>query len=481
MAGVAGDWVTRLAKRMEQKQVEDSARTGKAQSMLMTQADAGVRMLGDTLKGVHEATSPTSLGLAAGTVVAPEVFGPIVIGMGLHGMAESGAIDWNDFTNLENFKDPDKLQDFLNAASQVAGGAAMTGEGLKAVGARSAAKQSAPDVQMQNFMKAIPPSARANYGPANYYVARPYLEAEIPAGSAVEPKTVRMAADTQIERFESNIKSAIAMDPTRVIGGDPLGDVALELKTRSSKAGFLEAGMKYLTDTWPQLADPLTIEEADKIRHDMNQENKSVLNAIPSNETLGAKIYTAEQTDPAFAARQAGLEALRTRVYDTLRDMGYADAERNRSIEGSLIKIRNAAARQELAGEQAVKGTKPAGMVRKAAARVLPRVGGATGAGLGYMGAKAAGLPPEAGATAGFIAGEGAGAIGAEALRGEPKTKSDLLTSSFNPTAQPQNRTVGGARRFFFTASDGNVHSVPDTPEHRQAVLQADPNIKPLE
>ena len=80
-----------------------------------------VRDAAGLVKGV---TSPEGLATTAATIAAPEVMGPALVGHGIY----SAVKGWGDLKN------PDVLQNELNAGAEAVGGAAVTGSAIKAGG-----------------------------------------------------------------------------------------------------------------------------------------------------------------------------------------------------------------------------------------------------------------------------------------------------------------------------------------------------------
>lgn len=465
LAGVIHDWAN---KKMQQVAVQPE------HPALAGAETFGLGALRSTAGMAAGATSPVGIATAAATAVAPEVMAPVLVGMGVHDMATSGIESWGDF------KDPDKLEQFLMGASETVGGVTAGLEGVKGVVQRRAAKQFATsaDEAYTNFQKAIPATKSTPYTEADYVAAHPYLERQHISGTPIESvEGLRDAADTSIERIEGQVHQEILKDPTFTVVGNPLGDVRFQL-LQSSRASFMEEGLKSLDD-FPQLTRDMTLSQADDIRKQLNAENKAVL------RKNNYDISTAYMTDPAFAARQVAANSLRNMVYDALEKRGLPNARQLRLDEGSLIKVRNAAENQIFNAQKQVRATKPS-LGRKVAQKTMGIAGAMGGAAVGETVGH-----PIAGATIGHEVGTHA----AQALAPEHLTRDELVARSFETMGRPvpaagrvtpETAVTGvaagaGAGRYYFTTDDGSIHSVPDTPEARQAVQSAAPTHTPLE
>lgn len=392
--------------------------------MLGSAATFGTGVVRDIAGLAAGATSPEGIATTAGAVGAPEIVGPALVGHGLYNMYRS----WGTLSDLKN---PDILQNELNSAAEVAGGASMIHEGpiTQAIRKNIAEKtiKGLPDQQLKDFKDAIPPTKTAPYKDADVHAARPYLEQEYTLNPIDDPVGLREAADSAVSKIEGRIGAEVQRNPNELINSSPLYDAYNALK-KNVRLDFVEEGMKDLQKYplgWQRAGgifdDPLTLQKSDDIRSQLNQENKAVLKK--NNYDLN----TARSTDPAFAAREAVSEALRNGVYDKLYNLGFKDARALRLDEGSLLKIRNASLRQEFNGEKPVAGTASKSGVRKVAAKTA-KVAATTGG--AAFGAHIAGpLGAAAGAEAGSVAGDAA----SQAIAPGPMTRSQLLDRSFRP------------------------------------------------
>lgn len=458
--------------------------------MLSPAGEFGTGVVKDVAGLVHGLTSPEGVATTAATVAAPEVMGPALTAHGIHSMISG----WGDI------RDPNVLQNELNAGAEVLGGASTTGEAIANHGGpitQAARKQAidkaiakAPDQQLADFKNAIPPSKTAPYEDTDVHAARPYLEAEHKLDAIDDPVALRNAADSAVGKIEGRIASEIKSRPTTTISTNPLYEAQQALRG-SVRTDFFEAGMKELENYplgWQRAGGvqdpPLTLQKADDIRWQLNQDNKAVL--ARNNYDLA----TARATDPGFAAREAVSESLRNGVYDKLGQMGFKEARQLRLDEGSLLKIRNASLKQEFNGEKAVRQTGTSSPARKATATVAKKA--AVGAGAG-IGAHLGGTP---GAVVGAEAGSAVGDMAARAIAPGPMTRNALLDRSFRPTptpinpAQITNKAAGAeataeagheandqpAEMVTFVSSDGATHSVPK--DRLSEALAVDPNLK---
>ena len=450
-------------------------------------ATYGEGVLRDTAGLISGATSPEGVATAGAAVAAPEIVGPAMVVHGVHNMIQS----WG------SLKNPDVLQNELNSAAEVAGGVGATGEALRAGGgpgtqlvkqaSAERAQAAAPDVKLDAFKKAVPPSKTTPYSDTDVMKSLPYLEKEHLAESIDSPLALRGAADKAIDSIETRVADAIASDPSRLIKTSPIEFARNALKG-SVRRDFLAAGLKELENYdlgWEReggkVDEPLTLQKADDIRAQLNQENKAVL--LKNNYD----IHTARTTDPAFAAREAAAEALRNGVYDELQEMGFKDMRNLRLDEGSLLKIRNATLKQEFNGEKPVAGTEKGGALRKKVAGAVRGGSRALGA---AAGAHVAGTP---GALAGEAIGDVAGGVAGKAVEGGKMTRGDLIKQAFSPVPVPQpvqgvagtaaagaaGAAAGNANQeIHFRASDGSMHAIPANENALAHAKQIDPGLQ---
>jgi hypothetical protein len=375
-----------------------------------------VRDAAGLVKGV---TSPEGLATTSATIAAPEVMGPALVAHGIY----SAVKGWGDLKN------PDVLQNELNAGAEAVGGAAVTGSAIKAGGGpitQAVRQKVSPSTQLpaqaaQDLQTAVPPSKSAPYADIDMQKARPYLEAEhanVPVDSVTG---LRDAADSAIGKIEDQISQKIAQLPNARFKTNVLPDVTNALQASPRGQAFVDAGLKDLDDF--NFSQPKTLADADAIRRQLNAENKAVL------AKNNYDVATARATDPAFAARETAAESLRNGIYKQLGANGMPNAAQLRLDEGSLIKIRNAAQNQIFNGDKVMRSTAQSGPMRTAAKAVTQ--GAATAAG-GAM----AGWP---GAYVGREVGESLG----NAFTPEGLTRNELVERSFSkPTASPTPRAT---------------------------------------
>ena len=236
---------------------------------------------------------------------------------------------------------------------------------------------------MDDLQKAFPRTKRANYSDEDLAVSKGWLDTHhINVGTVNSVEAVRDALDNGVDGFENVVSTKLEPfknKPLTVVedaANTPsvLDDVRKALKD-SPRSDFVTKGLKELEVY--NLDDP-TLGEADAIRRQLNAENKAIL------QRNNYDIATAEAADPAFAARQAAAESLRTRLYDranaeqvaaaqaiedpearaaAMRDV--LDLRSVRQAEGSLIEFRKAVMNQIANGEKFVRGTATAGFLKK--------------------------------------------------------------------------------------------------------------------
>lgn len=385
--------------------------------MLSPAATFGVGVLRDVAGLDRSVTTPG--GLATGTALAtvPEVAGPVLAAHGVY----SGVKGWGDLRN------PDVLQNELNAAAEIVGGGAATGEAVGSPGARGGplarqvqstladrAAAAAPDAAFNNFQRSMPATKSAPYTRADYDAARSYLENEHAETNIDGVEGARDAADASIGKIEDAVSARIAKAPGLQITTNPLADARAALSQSPRGQQFVDSGLKDLDGLG--LDQPLTVADADKVRLQLNQENRAVL------KKNNYDVASARATDPGFAAREAAAESLRNGIYGN-----FPDLQGLRLDEGSLIKVRNAAQNQIFNGEKQVGGTAPGGAISRAINRAAGIAGGSLGYGVG-------------GPVGGAVGAEGA-SVAAEALSPKNLTRNELAVKSFDqPVTNGQTR-----------------------------------------
>ena len=280
--------------------------------------------------------------------------------------------------------------------------------------------------------RAIPPTKSAPYTDEQLSAAHPYIESEH-AGSPIKSvEDLRDAQDAGVKKIEHTVSGYVAQNPNDLIQTHP-GDAARAALAPTDKlrAGFLDQGMKELAPY--HLDEPMTVAHADALRRQLNAENDAY---AATNKYTYAQ---ARATNPAFAAREAAVAALRDGVYKDLSDRGFADAAKLRNDEGALLATRNATQNQIFNGEKSVSGTgtnTPAGKMGQAAVRAAT-LGGGAGLG-GYLG----GVP---GATAGGIIGGGLGEIINNVAFPGNMTRDALVESAFKNSPKSPLNTIRNA------------------------------------
>lgn len=283
------------------------------------------------------------------------------------------------------------------------------------VAARTAKASQIAESSRNDLANAIPPSSSAPYTPEDYTAARPHLEAQHQASPITTVEEFRDAADAANSVIEGRIASYLQQFGSDRLRVDPLAAVVDKLK-ESPRASFVQDGLKELSDL--PLDQPLTLDQAEGIRRQLNAENKGVLKRNNYDR------YTARTIDPGFAARETAAQVIRQGIYDQLEARGVPGVADLRRTEGSIINLRNAAERQIFRGESRVAQTAPNSVIRRALGKAAKY--GTAGAGA-YIGSAGGTTGTEFGAM-------GGAALGDElqsAIRGKALTRDELVARSF--------------------------------------------------
>ena len=332
-------------------------------------------------------------------------------------------------------------------------------------GVNQASIDAAKNESQATLKQAIPPTKSTPYTDEQLAAAHPYIESEH-AGSPIKSvEDLRDAQDAGVKKIEARISSYVAQDPNNLISTRP-GDAARAALAPTDKlrAGFSDQGMRELAPY--HLDEPMTVAHADALRRQLNAENDAY---ATTNKYTYAQ---ARATNPAFAAREAAVSALRDGVYKSLADNGFTDAAKLRNDEGALLATRNATQNQIFNGDKNVSGTGTntiRGKMGKTAIRL-----GTTGGGAAIGGSM---FGPE-GATAGALLGGGLGeAINSIAFPGN-LTRDALVESAFkNSPKSPldiirNEATANTAPRLRLTPPPG----VTPPPVSTQGELGLEPN-----
>lgn len=369
-----------------------------------------------------------------------EVSGAKRIGLGVHRLVTApveNAVGW--YSDAARGKIPNAYEQFLSAAPEGMGAGAaaavlpkLTGAATEGIGKVAPIVKNvvtdafAKDLPAQesaahaNFMKAIPPTKSAPYELGDLQKARPFLE-DAHADSPIKtPQDVVDAANAGLSRIENHVSQAIQNHPGAQLTVDPV-QAAKSAVAQSdlgiAKPEAVEAAGKELEPY--NFDEPKTLAEADRIRRQLNSENRSFENR---NNTVQ---FDARNTDPGYAARDAANDAIKGNLYDRLADLGEDGIGDLRQTEGSLVRIRNAAQNQIFNGDKAVGGTGNNSSIANAG-RNLVRAGST---GVGVLAGEHLGGPW--GATAGGITGAAAGEfINKWAFPGN-LTRAELLDKAF--------------------------------------------------
>lgn len=279
-----------------------------------------------------------------------------------------------------------KAQTALADASETRANAAADMDRLTRSVQRAAAKTKAVADEKQtkatagaldDFKKMAPPSRT---GPAAYtdkdlQIARGYQELE----HLDEPLESVQDHANALQKISDDIDNKVQPYTKQVYPNEPITtNVMMDVRDaleENPRTDFVEKGMAGLESY--NLTDP-TMSEADDIRAQLNAENRAVL----KKETWD--VATALRVDPAFAARYAAADSLRTGIEGTLVDKGVNGVRQLRRDQASIIRVKSAVERQIGKGSQVVRDSGQSGFWRKAAQKAV-NVGGTVG------GAKVAG------------------------------------------------------------------------------------------
>jgi hypothetical protein len=321
-----------------------------------------------------------------------------------------------------------KAGNYSGALGDVAGGAAnmaLIAKGKSVTEGPDAAAAALKDPEAavsaaNDFQKAIPATKSAPYTPEQYVRARPYLE-EAHSSNPISVDTgvsdTVDAANQGISKIEDKVGEAIRANPQDLIRTNTMADVNAALAKNQRGQQFVAAGQRELAGFG--LDQPKTVAQADAIRRQLNLENQAALSK--NSYDLAA----ARASDPAFAAREAASQSLRTGIYNQLEQRGVQGVKDLRQDEGALLAIRDAAQNQIYNGEKMVAGSAPGGLGRQVAARAVQ--GGLT-AGGAYVGSSLAG---PAGAAGGAAVGAGAGELATRFFAPGKLSRNELVARSF--------------------------------------------------
>lgn len=437
-----GDWAAKktddIKNQMQLKEASGQPLSA-AEKAFMTAEVAGGGMLRDVSRVISAGTSPKGVATILAAAAAPEIVGPYMLIHGSHGLVTG----WGDLSN------PDVLQNELFSASEIAGGAAATASGgptsrfvRNKITTNAIAKTAEQAAQSINDLKlAAPPTKSAPYEDADVAAVRPYLQAQHAAETIDSVPRIVEAADDSLGQIEDHIKHEIAKDPNAVLNVNPIDNIRQALQG-SKKISFMAEGLRALED-YPLgyqraggITDaPLTLQAADDIRWDMNQEMRSILNENKYD------VANARATNPKFAALEAASQSLRDAVYGKLAQNGFSEAQALRLDEGSLIKYRNAAQNKIFAGDRNVPASVQPSIIRNAVAKGAKAATTAAGVGVG----SAVGGP--AGAAGGAILGSEVGDVVAGAVKPKPLTRNQLIERAFeHPESSTQSASPSANR-----------------------------------
>lgn len=280
----------------------------------------------------------------------------------------------------------------------------------------AAAKEvaAAGDTFRSNIQKAIPPTRTHPYDATDLERAGPHLMDMHAAAPVTNTADFVSAADSAISRIEDHVTGIIREARPTLINKNVLGDVERGLANHPEE-GFAKAAVYSLRKY--NLDKPLTIEQSDIVRRQLNAENQAVL------KRNNYDVATAEKVDPGFAARQLAVKSLRDGEYTALKEQGFPGVDDLRRTEGSVIKLRNAAQAKAFEGDRLVTGTEKGGALRQTGKALTAGAGAGVG---GYVG----GWP---GAVAGGIVGERVGRL----FTPEAMTRDALIRQAFPNIQMP--------------------------------------------
>lgn len=242
------------------------------------------------------------------------------------------------------------------AGVAMGGGPSAVAKGARAAKASRALKAGAR--VEGDILLSVPQSKAAPYTVEDFRAAKPYLNAQhgkAPIKTTVE---LRDSAHKAIGEIEDVTASILESFPDAQLNpGEEVARALGRVFKDHPRSTALERGLKEIEDY--QLDRGFSLPQLDRIRRQLNAENKAVLKRDNSD------VATARATDPGFAAREVTASVIRDLQYGYLENQGVKGVRQMRRDEGSLIKIRNAADRQVFNGQKATPGAE-GGAVRRA-------------------------------------------------------------------------------------------------------------------
>lgn len=280
-----------------------------------------------------------------------------------------------------------KAQNALGEAREAHGNAGVERDRLQRKINKADMKVSAKQTQeaagvYEDLQKVAPsaPKGPASYTDKDARIVRGYLEDHHQNVENIDTKQgLYDALDHTQKQMENQVKPYVEKYAYEPISSDVVRDVRDGL-AESPQASFVESGMNSLLEKYPQLEEKPNIQEAEKIRADLNAINRGELNT-----KWGRRLDDALKGDPDFAARYYAAESLRNGIYGTFEEKGVQGIRELRQDESSVIRVRNAVERSGLQkGSVKSRGSGESGAFRKAAAW-------ATQKGMTMLGAKVGG------------------------------------------------------------------------------------------
>lgn len=286
----------------------------------------------------------------------------------------------------------------------VKGGKTAAGVVSKRMATRAATRAAeALTAAESDLALALPKADRALFS-----TAKPYLNEQAKAAPITTVAELIDASDAAITGIEGRASQIVQAFPEARLRIDYQGVVQKALgDTPRGKA--LDVAMRELEDL--PLDRDLTLPELDRIRLQMNAENKAIRKRNNYDQA------TARKVDPGYAAREALAAEIRDRLYGYLEQRGVEGVRQMRMDEGALIQVRDAALKELPRSARGVAGGAQAGLLRRMAAKGAEKAGT-------FVGAKAAGGP-------GALVGAEAGGMVGDLIRGTAPSRDVLVGRAF--------------------------------------------------
>lgn len=269
--------------------------------------------------------------------------------------------------------------DYVGAGGLAVGNLALpaTLKGAQALLGRAKGVPALPAKAHGELALAVPSTKSAPYALSDLETAKPYLNAQHKASPITTTAALRDAADAAIGEIEGKMGEYAAAFPETQLTPKVTGLISKELSGHA-RSDFAAKGLAEVESL--DLDKPRTLPELEDLRRQLNAENTAVKKRNNYDQ------YTARQTDPGFAAREIAAREIRDQIYNYYESRGVDGVRELRRDEGAVIKVRNAAERQAMAGERPAAGSSSPSLARKIAASLTQKAATATGATLGGPG-----------------------------------------------------------------------------------------------